>query len=128
MVAYLTGIGSITTPSKDTQENVENTQDNHSDVNRFVFVKISVGEDILPVHRHWQGQKTAGKGGQMSGKALCLIIISQWSNLKEIACHTISNDLKVDGEQRNSRQVRQIAKCSLRRDSNNWMYMCIVRN
>ena len=55
MIAYLTGIGSITTPSKDSQENVENTQDNHSDVDRFVFVKISVGEDILPVHWHWQG-------------------------------------------------------------------------
>ena len=53
LYSYLTGIESVTIPCKDGQKNIEHTECDHSTIDRFVFVEVGVGEDVIPVDWHW---------------------------------------------------------------------------
>ena len=80
--SHLLDAFSIFELGKDHQQDVQNTHNGQRDVDRLVPGKVSVGEDIVPVHWRGQHQKTSREGGQMRREALRLLMIRQWSDLQ----------------------------------------------
>ena len=60
---------------KDDHQHIEHANEYEGDVDRLVFGKISIGEDITPVDRCWQHEKTTCECCQMRRKALCDVIV-----------------------------------------------------
>ena len=69
--------------SEDDQNHEEHAHTDDSQINGLVLPEISIREHIVPVHRRWQGEEPTRKRGQVSGEALRLRQIGQWSNLEE---------------------------------------------
>ena len=69
---------------EDEQHDVESGDDDHREINRFVSHEIGVGENVAPVDRRGQREKTAGERRQMRGKTLRLEFVGRRADLKRV--------------------------------------------
>ena len=68
----------------DRQENVEQSHDDHGQVNGFVLQEIGVGEDVVPVHRRRENVESTGELRQMRGETVRLFRGGQWPHRQSI--------------------------------------------
>ena len=82
MLSNLLNIFSVLATGIDDESDVQNSHDDHRQVDRLVLGEVDIGEHIVPVDRRRQNQETTGERRQMRGEALCLLFVRQRSNLK----------------------------------------------
>ena len=80
---YLFQIFLVLVASVDDQRDVQSTDADHRQIDGLVLGEISIGKDVVPIDRCWQYDETTGKGCQMRGETVSLIVIGQRSHLKE---------------------------------------------
>ena len=75
--SHLLDVFAVLESGEEYQQDVQNTHDDQRDVDRLVLGKVSVGEDIVPVHRRGQHEEAPRERREMRREALRLQMIGQ---------------------------------------------------
>lgn len=68
--------------SDDEQEEIQDTNNDHRQIDALVSQQISIGKDVVPVHRCRQTDETSGERRQVSRITMSATIVGQGSHLQ----------------------------------------------